>query len=576
MKKTFLTFILATFIWMPAHAASTPQRSADFQSADELLAYRPNDTKCATGVLASALAGTANTVSETDSEQTIREWIYAQFYAPETLKRVMACPEIANAPDDETITFIPIEYTFPRGRKIEINYETQPRVLKQHMAIAGKRDIPTADDPNPRIGDINDPTVWTNMDPAWYGILVVEAGSLDEFIGPDKNNTISLKYIEEHIDDIYPHGFSCTSKTALASDDDEINRAVTKTVGIKETTGEDDTNDYYVAGDANLQWISYLEIALDVAITVVTFGGGAVVLGATKAARASRAAKTLGTSLRTLTKIDTVRDYIRTTTQLARATDELKTIDRAIDAAKYADKVREIDRMRDSIKTLEQGDDVKKYIEQARAFSDLNKYRRALRSIKLAKRGNVAVRAWRSLRAANSGGKMLKRTAKIARSSMTSGRIRDQLFHYTMLNAGRLAKMEQAGGLLYGVLHFAGDMYDWTTDNTDEYTNGIQFKPLGLLSADDIPGAENVVNYGMWLMWLGNSSSAADDDAAYLQAMDFATKFHQDLTEIQENETPVCNIDIFVVRPIIRNPGTDDEMIYYLVMNDEPWTTAND
>ena len=78
----------------------------------------------------------------------------------------------------------------------------------------------------------------------------------------------------------------------------------------------------------------------------------------------------------------------------------------------------------------------------------------------------------------------------------------------------------------------------------------------------------------MWLMWEGDTYSRADDDAAYLQAMDFATKFYLDLSEYQGYNASPCNIDIYVVHPILRNPGTDPEL-YYLIMNDIPWSTAN-
>ena len=95
-----------------------------------------------------------------------------------------------------------------------------------------------------------------------------------------------------------------------------------------------------------------------------------------------------------------------------------------------------------------------------------------------------------------------------------------------------------------------------------------------MLSADDLQGGQaDKVNYGMWLMWMGDSTNAADDNAAYLQAMDFAAKFHQDLSEHQNNTNSPCNVDIYVVRPILRNPGTDNAEIFYLVMNDTPWTT---
>ena len=119
-------------------------------------------------------------------------------------------------------------------------------------------------------------------------------------------------------------------------------------------------------------------------------------------------------------------------------------------------------------------------------------------------------------------------------------------------------------------------MYDWAETSTGDYTSGIQFKPLLLLSADDIEGQENVVNHGMWLLWQGDTYSASDDDAAYLQAMDFAEKFYRDLLDVQsETNDNSCNVDIYVVRPIIRNPGEPNAELYYLIMNDTPWSTAN-
>ena len=87
----------------------------------------------------------------------------------------------------------------------------------------------------------------------------------------------------------------------------------------------------------------------------------------------------------------------------------------------------------------------------------------------------------------------------------------------------------------------------------------------------------------MWLMWAGDSLSPADDDAAYLQSMDFANKFAQDMNEVQDEKleagrlaVTMCDVDIYVVRPIVRYLGEDEEEgdgeLYYLIMNDIPWT----
>lgn len=544
--------------------------SPDFIPVSELLATVPDDTLCATAAFENALARSASGIDANATEQDVQKWIYATMQNAAVLNEVLNCPEFQNIPDDETITFLPITYTFPTGREIVINYETQPKILRQRIALGNKRNLPSSN-PNPRVGAPDDDSIWTNTDPAWYAIMVVESGTLDSFVGPGKNNTISLKYIEDNIDTLFPQSGQCTGKSALTKDNTMINRAMKETVNV-----EDDTNDYYVAGDVNLQWISYLEIGLDVAITVATVGAGTAVMGATKAARASRTLKNLTESLRVLRQADSVRDYIRLGQKAAKATEELKTIDRVTDAAKYAEKTKEIENYTKAMRNLENTDDkVKQYKQYSETFSSLNNYRRALRALKPAQRGNIIARAWRAVKAANTGGKQLRSAAKVAKSSTLSGRVRDWLFQSTLSNIGALGKLEQTGGLIYGALNFIGGMYDWTETSTGEFTSGIEFKPLALLSADDLQGQENVVNHGMWLMWAGDAYSAADDDAAFLQAMDFANKFHFNLEEVQEEQNNhACNVDIFVVRPIIRNPGSENPEMYFLVMNDEPWTTS--
>ena len=556
---------------------TTPAGYEDAMTVDEILITPPAKTECATKAFADALAQNAGKIKESEHETAVQMWIQQTFADKDTLTKVLACPEIAGAAEDETIKFIPIQYKFPGGREIIVNYETQPKVLKQRLTLATKRGLPS-DDPNPRIGSADDTAIWTNTDPAWYAIMVTEHGALNEFVGPDKNNTIAINYIKDHIDDFYPNallnGGTCTSRSALSSDEDMINKTVTKTVNMKETTGEDDTNDYYVAGDINLQWISYLEIALDVVITIVTFGGGTVISGMAKAARASRALKGMKTTLNTLKASDKVIDFVKTTQRIDKLTDEIKMLDKVTDAAKIAEKTKELDKLNDARKTLDKADDVKKYKETMDTYKKLNAYRRNLRLLRPAQRGNIMARAVKATKSAWSGNRLIKQGAKLGRNGKFSGRVRDFLFNSTMRNASRLGKMSAAGGVLYTALKFAGDMYDWTETSTGEFTSGVEFAPLLLLSADDLQGQENVVNHGMWLMWAGDSLSAADDDAAYLQAMDFASKFHEDLMEMQSDTSSPCNVDIFVVRPILRDPGSDTAALYYLVMTDQPWTTA--
>ena len=554
-----------TDVIVPDNAVSL----ADLQQA----AIQNADTPCASKIWADQLAQTAQNVDESAPEEVIQQWIYDIFYDGQTLTRVLECPEMSNLDDEDTIRFTPIQYTFPNRRLIAINYETQPKILKQRILMANKRTLPSSD-PNPRIGANDDPSIWTNTDPAWYGIMVVESGTLNEFVGPNKNNTISLKYINDNIDTLYPSGMNCTTKHALARDNKAINRATKETVSI-----EKDSNDYYVAGDANLEWIGYAEIAADVILTVATMGGSAVVSGGVKGIRATKSMRDLSKSLGALRKLDSVRDYIKTSGQVTKLTKEIATLDKVKDAAKIADKTAELDKIKDALKTIENSDDVKKYIDQADAYSDLQKYRKTLQGAKAitkqAKRGNIftrAVKVAKATHAAFNGNKILAKGAKAARASKLSTRVKDWLFHSTLKNIITLSKVGATGGLLYGTLKFVGNMYDFTETSTGEFTNDVEFKPLLLLSADDIPEQENVVNYGMWLMWAGDSVSAADDDAAYLQVMDFAAKFHEDLMTVQDGTNSPCNVDIYIVRPVLRNPDNNPEL-YYLIMNDTPWTT---
>ncbi len=686
----YSALVISLFFTINAFAAPDDFQPDDtFRTIDQILYDNVADTPCATAAFANALVKNANQISETDDEQTVQQWIQTTFAQADVLQAVLACPEIQNIADDEHIRLQPIKYTFPHGREITINYATQPKILQQRIDIATKRNTDSLNTPSPRIGAIDDNSVWTNTDPAWYAIMVTEHGALDKFVGPDKNNTISLQYIYDNVDSLYPKNSSCTDKSAFARDKKPINRAVVKTVGLKDATGEDDTNDYYVAGDVSLRWVSYAEIALDVVITVATAGGGTVIAGVTKSARATRAMRglkeiiTAPSRIKTLERlkkykkleqelrqIDRVRDaakyaektnemesvlhelreidklsdtskfskeietlekatkkavqdyiiqetkFTRTETAIARIKKyqtlekELSKINRVKNPAKYAEKAKELETVSHELRDIEKlGDaskyaddlkrlekesetlskemkqaikadkDVEKYADARKAFSELQEYRRSYKnfSTALKKRkltGNVLTRALPTIRATAKGNKAIKHGAKIARQSMTSGRVRDWLFQSTMRNIGTLGRAEAKLGILYSAIKIAGDMYDWAETSTGDFTNGVDFKPLLLLSADDLQGQENVVNYGMWLLWYGSSTAPEDDDAAYLQAMDFAEKFHTDLIEtMDDNGAHPCNVDIYVVRPVLRNPNNHPEL-YYLIMNDTPWTTV--
>ena len=305
---------------------------------------------CAQRVFTNALMADAASVDEESSEADIQVWIYNNFQDSEVVKKILECPEVKELDEEDTITVPPVEYQFSGGRKIVVNYETQPKILKQRLLLANKRALPcTTDDcVSPAIGVPGDTNIWTNTEPAWYGILVVQAGALDNFIGEEKNNTISLRYFEDNFNAIYPKNHNttkvrqagglitlplCTSVSAFADNGDIVNQAVRKTVGLKDI-GEKDTNDYYVAGLANLRWISWAQVAVDVVITVATVGGGTLILGLAKGARATRAAKLLANDIKILRNMDKVKDYISSVKNLSKNKNLVKELDAISDINK--------------------------------------------------------------------------------------------------------------------------------------------------------------------------------------------------------------------------------------------------
>lgn len=604
-------------------------------TAEEILAMAhpesENLTPCATQVFTQALYDEMDDTDESSPEAEIRAWAQTVMFDKDVLEEALDCPELKNITDRlQTVTFTPIYFQFPNGREITINYATQLKVLDQKLLLADKPSLPNGD-PNPRLMDTNDPAKYINTDPAWYAIMVVEHDSLSNFVGAEKNNTLSMKWINDNIDSIYPRGAFCTSKSALANDHYTINQVVHKLVEI-----ENDSNDYYVAGDVNLEWIMYAEIIGEIALTIVTVGAGEAAMIGIKGARATRTAKNLKNSLKALTKLDDVQNYIKIARQITTKTDDiaklgkyektLKKLEKAqkrgkdvkkyekqieetvraaqkvdpsvtADTLKNTDKINEIQKTlkndvakleKDAQKLEKESKNVQQYKKTAESFSDVMKYRRNLRAFKRPQTGNIVTRnlkkistAGKTLKAAQGGAKMMTKAGKVARAGMSSrsAKIGDWLIDSTLKHGARFARFERDLGGLYGAVLFLGDLYDRTSNTSQQYSNGIEFKPLCLLSADDLEGQENEVNYGMWLMWTGNSTDSVDDDAAYLQAMDFAEKFNYVLNEYQDEHGKNCNVDIYVVRPIIRldetNPDETTGELFYLFMNDIPWTSAN-
>ena len=595
-----------------------------------------NDTNCSKEIFHNALIQHSNGTSQNAPEYNVRAWAKNTMQSADVLGQILKCPEIQSVSDTTTVNFAPIEYRFPNGRIITINYSTQPKVLKQKLLLANKRSIPNGN-ASPKLMDMNDPAKYIDTEPAWYAIMVVQHDALSEFVGPGKNNTLSVKYINDNIDKIYPHGYYCTSKSAVANDRDTINQVVKQVVDV-----DGDSNDYYVAGDIDLGWVMYAEITAEILITIATMGAGEAALIGMKSARAAKTASKLAKNVGKLKNLSHVSNYAKSANKITSATRNAERLEKNIqnakkyeqalqnleksrrannasDIAKYQKQADEIlqaakktdpgitddllknpEKMQSEIKkinddipdmqkelaewkknqTKEQIKDIDDYIENSKQLENMLKYRNELNSFRRPQTGNFLTRTLKTMKAANSGAKQMNKAGKVARAGMSSrsAQMGYWLKDSTLKHGARLARFERDAGMLYGAASFLGDMYDYTSDTSKEFSNGIEFKPLCLLSADDLKGQENVVNYGMWLMWMGNTDNPADDDAAYLQAMDFAAKFFYQLDEFQDVHGANCDVDIYVVHPFIRldetNMNKPSGEMFYLFMNEIPWTTS--
>ena len=230
------------------------------QTATLLAANAPANTTCVRNAFVNALYDNADKIDETASESAVKQWIYDTIQSAETLGEVLACPEIIDADENETIRFLPIQYTFPNGREIVVNYETQPKVLEQRFMLATKTELPT-NDPNPAVSEFDETATWTNTEPAWYGIMVVQSGTLRDMVGPDKNNTVSMEYIDENIDNLYPRDRNGMCSTRSGMQARVRNAMVHKVMHEHTAKHDDDNNNYYIAGDINLRWILFISIA---------------------------------------------------------------------------------------------------------------------------------------------------------------------------------------------------------------------------------------------------------------------------------------------------------------------------
>jgi hypothetical protein len=609
-------------------------------TAEILASLQPADTTCSRTAFENALSENAGNISENDSEYDVRQWIYSVMMSPETLGDVLSCPEIVNADDTDTFRFMPkytfpngreIVITYEtQPRVLEQHF-----MLANKTELPTNDPNPELSPDDPHATWVNTDPAWYGIMVVQSGALHNFVGPDKNNIVSQQYIVDNIERLYPQNSDGW-----CSTKTGIGAKannamvHDVIRERTAKHDGDKNNyyiAGDRDLRWIAVT-----EIVAEIVLTIVTWGGAAAASGGLKMARAGRImekigknmknlVKIERVQEYIRHSLKVAKytkEIDNMTDmakYIRnidklekTLAKTAKGTKRYEKIAKQLETARKLkadnmwklgkagngiDKVEDIEKLtkmidenrkaitdtRKIMSGMEKEKDVAEYVKQFNTLKDVSKYARELKAFKKARTGNVFSRAWqgiknigKSVKTANTGGKTLDRAARVARQGAKSGRARDWLFHATLRNAGRITRATEEIAALTLILQIAGDFFDWTDISTDEFTNGIDIRPLLLLSADNMDDQDNVVNYGMWMMWSGDSTNPADDDAAYLQAMDFAQKFYQDLTEFQdETNRHACNVDIYVVRPIIRNPGTQHQQLYWMFMNDEPWSTSN-
>ncbi len=389
----------------------------------------------------------------------------------------------------------------------------------------------------------------------WYGILVVKKGSLDKVYNSDKP-FIAPSYMKENKAAYFPSNSDktlgitkgCTHGNHTANDNDVINRAAHKTMAEEDSfwTG----NDYYVYDGEDVYWGTAALLG-EVALAILTMGASAEA-ETLHAAKISKDVATVGKSIKA---VNLVRDTQKVQDAAAAASAITKT-------SSAAEKAAAIKKLSDA------GINVSNKV----GYLQLNKIGHILSSTK--KVGWVSAlvtgNKWRLVK---NGVKNIAPTSKkIFGTGATLGR---RLAATTLVVGGAgaaIATSDTTKDFFVSILK-ANGYSSATVPVTDnpQYKN-IEFNSFGLLSADNIEDHDNDISHGTWVRFdvVGESYSgdAENPGDAENEASRFAQEFAKDVREINK-EDPLCDIDIFVVRPFIGDPlnkGKKD--IYYLLYTD--------
>ena len=391
----------------------------------------------------------------------------------------------------------------------------------------------------------------------WFGILVVKKGSLDDYYTKDKP-LISSTYMKEHKDKFFPANSDrllglrkgCTHGNHTAHDKDVINQAAHITMDEQDSFFKG--NDYYVYDGEDVYWGTAVLVG-EIALALITFGVSAEVEGGLTGAKVSKDVLDVGKAVKSV--------------EIAKNTKKVQ------DAAKAASAITRTSSAADKAAAIAKLEQAGIKVTNKVGYAQLNK----IGQILSAANQNTG---WVSALVRGSKWRMLKNGAKKIGPTTKQIFTRGASFGRT-LAIGALAYggvkaadsfSNKAHNLFVSFLKANGYSSSSTTITDDPRFKDIKFNSFGLLSADDIEGHENDVSHGTWLQFdtvgeidSGDENTPGDAEA---EATRFAQEFAEDVRKINK-ETPLCDIDIFVVRPVIGDPFNQGKKdVYYILYTD--------
>lgn len=427
---------------------------------------------------------------------------------------------------------------------------TNPQTQK--TAPLGKDSKKKDDSTSPDLITENIPDEFEALLP-WYGILVVKAGSLDEY-AKQELPIISTEYMKSHRDDFYPEnssgmGRGCTYHNHMANDNDVINRATHIT--MKQDDNWWSGSDFYVFDGSSVYW-GWATIAGEVALALATLGLSAEATAAKTAVQLTntgvKAIKGSSSAFKSvkLTKDISKLEKARDAAVAAKATKKGATAAEA--TANAATRKAAVDALADAGITF----------KRAPTAKTLNNVGNALKTALANNTAPVSWTSslWRPWRLVASGAKdIVPRTA----NALGPGAKWSQRFATLAIAGGAVGANYLGRELLKSFGYSTAALKDPTTGD-------ISFNSFGLLSDDNEEGRENVVSHGAWIQF--ETIGTKNEDDALNEAVRFAEELTQDINDINATD-PQCNVDIYVVQPAISNPKKlpGAKAIWYIIQN---------